>query len=320
MNDFHLSDDTLDDLLRSAIEAVIGDGEPNSATRGHTREITGVLLELCNPRARLSRTESRGKAFSCLGELCWYLAGSDDVEFIGYYIDRYRDDAENGVIYGAYGPRLRAIQGVDQLATIVQLLRVKPTTRRAVIQLFAARDLVGSHREIPCTCTLQFLLRDGRLHLLANMRSNDVILGLPHDVFCFTMIQEAVARELGVELGWYKHMVGSLHLYENMIVDAEQFMGEGFQSTQSPMPAMPQGSQCVAVKNLLEAEVVIRTTGVLPESTLDGIDPYWADLIRLLAVHRYAKDRALDRIEALAVRMSSDVYRPYINKRLARLM
>src|ERR1700693_1149180 len=57
---------TVDDLLRHALESINEYGEPIKASKGHTKEITGVVLELTNPRARLSLTESRGKLFSCI--------------------------------------------------------------------------------------------------------------------------------------------------------------------------------------------------------------------------------------------------------------
>jgi thymidylate synthase len=37
--------------------------------------------------------------------------------------------------------------------------------------------------------------------MVTTMRSNDAYLGLPHDVFCFTMLQEIIARSLGREIG-----------------------------------------------------------------------------------------------------------------------
>jgi len=46
------------------------------------------------------------------------------------------------------------------------------------------------------------------------MRSNDVWLGMPYDIWCFTCIQILIAQELGVEVGSYIHQPGSLHLYE----------------------------------------------------------------------------------------------------------
>ena len=77
---------TLDDVMRCALQELLGRGEPVSPSKGDCRELRGVLLEITNPRARLSRSESRGQAFSCLGELCWYLSGANELEFIEYYI------------------------------------------------------------------------------------------------------------------------------------------------------------------------------------------------------------------------------------------
>ena len=70
-----------------------------------------------------------------------------------------------------------------------------------MIQLFNAEDISSEHKEVPCTTTMQFFQRDGRLHMAATLRSNDAYKGVPHDVFCFTMLQEMIACQLGVELG-----------------------------------------------------------------------------------------------------------------------
>src|SRR4051794_30649924 len=79
-----LIEDSLDDLLRAAIEAVLESGEAVLPTKGPNRELRGVTLQLTNPRARLSRSESRGKVFSALGELLWYLSGSNATDQIAY--------------------------------------------------------------------------------------------------------------------------------------------------------------------------------------------------------------------------------------------
>jgi thymidylate synthase len=84
---------------------------------------------------------------------------------------------------------------------VIELLGNRPTSRRAVIQIFNAEDIAAIHREIPCTTTLQFFVRNERLDMVTTMRSNDAYLGLPHDVFCFTMLQEIIARSLGREIG-----------------------------------------------------------------------------------------------------------------------
>src|SRR5690349_10914171 len=139
---------TLDDLLLALFSRLLKSGSPVSSTRGDSREIIGVLLELQEPRARLSRTETRGKPFSCLGEFLWYLSRSNKLEQIAYYLPAYKDESEDGeTIYGGYGARLFAQRGNDQLRNVIELLSAKPESRRAVIQLFNAEDLPGPRRE-----------------------------------------------------------------------------------------------------------------------------------------------------------------------------
>ncbi len=185
-----ICEDTLDDLMRASIQAILKDGEPvGESSRGSNRELRGVLLRLTNPRARLSHTETKGKVFSPIGELAWYLAGSNDAGFIIYYISKYKKNSEaDGTIHGAYGPRLFSKDWGDQFGHVVNLLREKPSTKKAVIQLFDSDDLCDTYKDVPCTCTLQFLIRSGRLYLITSMRSNDAYLGLPHDVFSFTIV------------------------------------------------------------------------------------------------------------------------------------
>ena len=67
---------------------------------------------------------------------------------------------------------------------------------------------------------MQFILRNGKLDLIVTMRSNDIWLGLPYDLFNFTCMQIQMAMELGVEVGVYYHNAGSLHMYKR---DVEKF-------------------------------------------------------------------------------------------------
>ena len=310
----HFTGKTVDDVIRSVVDEITASGSRISPTKGEADEITGILLEISEPRARLSRTETRGRIFSALGELCWYLAGSNRVDFISYYVRAYEELAEAGEIFGGYGPRLLNWKGVNQVSKIIEILSTKPDSRKAVIQLFDAADLLVEHKDVPCTCTLQFLLRQGKLQLLVNMRSNDVHWGLPHDVFCFTMLQEIVARSVSAELGIYKHTVGSLHLYTKDIGPAKRFLSEGWQRTAPVMPAMPTGDPTGSIALLLEAESAIRGGGKFDEAKLDSVDPYWSDLVRLLEVFAAKKRRDQNAVKAVRRKMSSDVYFPFIDR------
>lgn len=306
---------TLDDLLHAVLEKLVTRKRKITATRGSFVEDVGALLVLTNPRARLSRTERRAVLFSCLGELLWYLAGSRELDFVQYYIPKYKEESEDGhTIYGAYGPRLLGKPGPRQLENVVKILSAEPQSRRAVVQIFDAQDIARRRRrkEVPCTCTLQFLLRRGRLHMIATMRSNDAFKGLPHDVFAFTMLQEMVARELDAEPGTYTHFAASLHLYADDIGKAVQFMEEGYQPITAGMPPMPPGNPWPQVRKVLQAERLIRL-GRSPAALIGQLDPYWADIVRLLEIFA-SKDNA-HRIRQLRRAMSTTLYNRYIEGR-----
>jgi thymidylate synthase len=317
----YISEETLDDLLLRVMALLLQRKKrihPTRALRagGSAAELMGVMLKIRNPRARLSRTERRSLLFGCLGELLWYLAKSNRLSFITYYLPPYSEESDDGLtVHGAYGPRLFDTRGQDQVRNVIELLKKKPESRRAVVQLFDATDLAEPHRDIPCTCTLQFMIRDRRLHMLTHMRSNDVFKGLPHDIFAFTMIQEIVARSLGIELGGYKHAVGSLHLYEADRPKAVQFVDEGWQERVA-MPPMPTGDPWKSIRRLLREESLIR------HGRFDGrrteLDGYWGDIVRLLQIFRLGREGNATGISALKREMTNRVYNSYIERRRER--
>lgn len=309
---------TLDDLMRSVLERLLVSRNVIRPSKGPATELTGVLLKLTDPRTRLSRTERKGTVFSCLGEFLWYLAGSKDLKFIEYYLPRYREFSDDKkTVHGAYGPRLFGGGHKNQVHNVIKLLKEKPDSRQAVIQLFDSADIAKVYKDVPCTCTLQFLIRRNKLHLIASMRSNDAFVGLPHDIFAFTLLQEIVARSVGVELGQYKHAVGSLHLYEPDRDGAQQFIDEGFQ-TVVPMQPMPYGDPWIHIEKLLQAEHILRR-GKEFDLKSNPLPPFWADLVRVLQIFHFFKNKVdTRRINQLAKEMSSDVFVPYIKRRHAK--
>jgi len=158
------------------------------------------------------------------------------------------------------------------------------------------------------------MIRNDKLVLVVYMRSNDAFLGLPHDMFCFTMLQEIIARTLKVDVGVYKHAVGSLHLYQRDVESANEFLAEGFQSTKPIMPAMPLGDPWPNVRVLLQAEDDLRNNRAYDNGTLDKAAPYWRDLIRLLHVFQCKKLKDVETIKALRRQISSDAYLPFVDK------
>jgi thymidylate synthase len=200
---------------------------------------------------------------------------------------------------------------VDQLQNVTSLLTEHPGSRRAVVQLFNAEDIASEYKGIPCTTTLQFLLRGERLHLSVTLRSNDAYWGLPHDVFCFTMLQEMMARRLGVELGEYYQYVGSMHAYVDYLDRMGEYVGEGHQRAVE-MPAMPVGNPFLLVEDLLEAENRIRHGKAVVASEVTP-EAYWADIVRLLQVFWASNNTG--RLDELRAEFADPIYRSYLEGR-----
>jgi thymidylate synthase len=109
-----------------------------------------------------------------------------------------------------YGPRL-----YRQIPVAVERLRQDPDSRQAQVTVWdPALDNEHGLHDYPCTTSLQWLVRDGQLHMQVHMRSNDFWLGLPYDAFMFTQLQLTIASVLGLEPGAYRHSAASLHIYE----------------------------------------------------------------------------------------------------------
>ncbi|WP_392338824.1 thymidylate synthase [Loktanella salsilacus] len=305
---------SLDRILIQLYKALLEKGRINrEASRGPNKELLGLTIRLTNPLSRLSRSEDRGRPFSALGELLWYLTGSDSLYFIHPYISAYEKESLNGVLPGAYGPRLFNMRGqYNQLENIIKVLTKSPGSRRAVIQLFDASDIQERLPEIPCTTTMQFHVRDGKLYLSVTMRSNDAYLGFPHDVFCFTMLQEMVARKLGLELGDYIHHAGSMHIYTDREKGALEYIEEGFQKP-IYMPRMPDGDPFELVEKIKNLELRLRRQDNFDAQTEMESD-YWSDFMRLLQVFWAKGD--IPQITSLLKQFKNSVYRSHLEGRL----
>lgn len=148
-----------------------------------------------------------------VGELAWYLSGSNKVKDISRFAKKWAEISDDGETNNsAYGYRIRNFYGFDQWEFVKDLIMRDHNTRQAVIHIKEANN--APTKDTPCTVYLQFFLRDNKLNLSVHMRSNDIWMGVPYDMFSFCFLQMKMAMELGVEIGTYTHYAGSLHLYQ----------------------------------------------------------------------------------------------------------
>ncbi|MFD0691165.1 hypothetical protein [Actinomadura fibrosa] len=114
-----------------------------------------------------------------------------------------------------YGPRLRELGGVDQLAWVVDLLRARPWTTSAWISLTVPGE---SAEDMPCLTALSFRIRDYRLIMTAMFRSQNVYRGYLTYI-PLRGVQLQVAEELGLPSGPLRVFVDVPHI---LVGDAER--------------------------------------------------------------------------------------------------
>lgn len=144
-----------------------------------------------------------------VAEQAWFIIGSRKPEdFLRKYTkiwDAFTNP--NDVVTVAYGYRWRKYFGRDQIKMLIDLLKAEPGSRHGVVVTWdPANDglTLFKKKNIPCPYTFTVNIIGGRLHLHNMVRSNDMILGIPHDVAGFALLQCILAQEIGVRPGVYR--------------------------------------------------------------------------------------------------------------------
>jgi thymidylate synthase len=150
-----------------------------------------------------------------ISEWLWYLSANPEVTNIGKLARIWRDIAdENNCVESNYGCYL-----LHQWDWIKGELMSDNDSRRATIVINQPFHKSKNKKDYPCTHYIQFFIRENKLHLGVNMRSNDAVFGLCNDVFTFCLFQQLMLNDLNdlgadIELGNYFHSAGSMHVYE----------------------------------------------------------------------------------------------------------
>jgi len=182
-----------------------------------------VLFRVYDPTQRMITCPIRdANPFFHIMEFVWMMAGSNDIKWISYFNSRMMEFSDDGATQSAaYGYRWRKHFGVDQVMTVINMLTTDPTTRRAVISMWApAADLYSNPiygKDRPCNTTLMFRVLDGQLNMTVTNRSNDLIWGaMGANAVHMSMLQELIAEAIGLNVGEYIVLSNNLHMYKDM--------------------------------------------------------------------------------------------------------
>jgi len=155
----------------------------------------------------------------------WYLSKDKSVEKIKEKAKIW-DKMHNGdnIVNSNYGFQWSRN---NQLNYVINELKRKDSSRRAVLTIYDAKEHVDYTFDTPCTLNISFNILYGRLNMSVIMRSNDLYYGFCNDQYCFSKLQDYVAKELNIKIGNYFHFCSNLHIYnEQLNLDEKYYQNE----------------------------------------------------------------------------------------------
>lgn len=247
----YLEGDTFAELYTKAMEQVYCYPDYETAPRGQKiRECLNVVMQVNNPLSNLFKC-SKDKSLTLptrytKKEICLYLNGTDklaDFCKASSFWDKIKNP-DGETVNSAYGNLIfnpSLADGRSQFDWAFDCLKNDKDSRQAFMRFNNTSHQYEGVKDLPCTFVEIFHIRDSKLHATIEMRSNDIVKGLAHDVPSFTLFQYLMYLRLKdvypeLELGTYTHISHSLHIYEEDFELVKSRLDAGIEENSFPMP------------------------------------------------------------------------------------
>ncbi len=170
--------------------------------------------------------------FNAIDEILWiWQKKSNRVQELKSHIwDQWAD--EKGTIGKAYGYQLgkkyefktkEGIKTMDQVDYVLYLLTHDKASRRIMTNIFNHADLKDMGLE-PCAYGTQWIVKENKLHLILNQRSQDMLTANGWNVMQYTALLYMFAQVSGLEVGTLTHNIGDCHIYDRHIPLVKQLI------------------------------------------------------------------------------------------------
>lgn len=230
---------TFAEVYKKSLEGLLNNPEYESAPRGmKIKENINTTLIIENPIKCLYDNARRGSQYKYIAaELVWYFTGRNDLNFIEKYAAFWRQIANSDdTLNSAYGHLIFSSKnehGISQWQWALNSLIKDKDSRQALMTFNRPSYAYEDNKDFICTLNGLFNIRNNKLNLTINMRSNDAILGMPTDIAFFCMLLQQAYTILKetypeLEIGTYTHIANSLHIYERHFKLVEEMLEEDF--------------------------------------------------------------------------------------------
>ena len=231
---------------------ILGSGDEVSPRGKLTKELPQYTVSV-NMRQPVLTMGARNLSYQFMAaEAFWILSGDDKVDGIAPWNKRIADFSDDGeTFFGAYGPKV-----VSQLDYVVDKLLIDKDSRQAGLTIW--RENPTATKDVPCTIAIFCNIRNDKLNVHVFMRSSDAWLGLPYDVFNFSMLGHLVCARLNrkllpdtlIEPGILYVTAASSHLYDENFVRAFKCHAGGWGGDQLDTPPNLYTDECILMETL----------------------------------------------------------------------
>lgn len=201
----------INEIWLTGLEKLIKEGQtvPTRQAGQTTTELISNQLIIPMDSPILSLQERKINYNFLAGGALWHITGMNDINWLAKYSKRITKFYDSRFAFGSYGPRI-----ISQLPYILQTLKENINSRQAVINIWNESPHIGN-KDTSCLLSLHFLIRNNTINTVVSMRSSDYWLGLPYDIFDFSIITAYIVLLLGggLKLGNLYFNAGSSHLY-----------------------------------------------------------------------------------------------------------
>ncbi len=210
-----------DEQYQNLLREIMGNGfeEVNERTGHVCKSLPGMTMKFDLEKGFPLLTLRKIPLKVFIAEQVWFLMGGKDLTFLQKFTKIWNDFAEeNNCVESAYGFRWRKHFGRDQIDGLVKLLQQDPSSRHGVILMWDPADdglATGTKKKnVPCPYTFTVQIIGGKLHLHLIIRSNDMMLGNPHDTAGFALLAHFLAEKVGVGVGFLTISISNAHIYD----------------------------------------------------------------------------------------------------------
>jgi dihydrofolate reductase/thymidylate synthase len=181
---------------------------------------------------------------TCIKELLWFISGSTSNKDLvknnvsiwtknssRKFLDSRglfcNEEGDLGPVYGFQWRHFGACyngcdtnykeEGFDQLKKCEEMLKTDPFSRRIVMTAWNPLQL-DEMALPPCHILIQwYVSSDKKLWLQFYQRSGDMFLGIPFNMFSYSVLLHIMSQRTGIAPGGVVHSIGDAHIYSNHI-------------------------------------------------------------------------------------------------------